>query len=333
MAYRDPALMHLDKALTGISVAYTNDEFIAEELYPSVTVTAKTAKYNVFERTGFTVLDDIRAKKGRAAELPPHEISRDSYTTEEHALVDVVAPEDVEEADPGTLASDFADSTRELTDTILLNRENLAQTQARTAANYATNHTVTLSGTDQWDDYTNSDPVGDMKTARDQVRSAIMRKPNLAIIPYAPMAKLEDHTKIIDRIKYTVTEARTSEKIIANWLGVNRIVIPGAVKNTANVGQPLTLADMWGNDVILAYVPERPGKRTPAFGYEFTYPFKEALIPGMRGGAVMPTERWWDVDHKAWKIRVSRRYDHKIIAVDAVATGKAVAGYLIKDAI
>jgi len=73
----------------------------------------------------------------------------------------------------------------------------------------------------------------------------------------------------------------------------------------------------------MAYVPPRPGLRTPAFMYEFTWVYPT--------GARQVTERWRETRRKSDLIRVSRRYTHKFIAVDG--SGDSFAGYLIKDAI
>jgi hypothetical protein len=330
LAYDDPQLRHLDKVLTGISVAYTNAAFIGDQLAPTVPVNRQSDKYNVFDKVGFTVMDDIRGPKSRANEIPARKLSRDSYFAEEHALVDVVAPEDSENADPEqgagtTLQDDLNDSAEELTDTILLNRENTILTMATTVANYATGHSITLSGGDQWSTYATSDPVDDMKVGIDKVQSSILRPPNVAFFGYAVARKLEDHTVLIDRVKYTVNRGEVVDTALASLFGIPRIVRSLAVKNTAAMGQPVTTAYMLGKDVIIAYVPPRPSRKQPAFMYEFAWPY--------RGGSPMPTERWFDDDHSAWKVRVRRRYDIKGISVDDVATGKFIGGYLIKNAI
>jgi len=308
--------------LTNISVGYENNDFISEILFPSVPVNKQSDKYFVHEKTGFTPLDDIRAPKTQANEIPPRTLSRDSYYAEEHALVDLVSPQEIANADAGL--EPLMESTEEVTATILLNRENAAQTLARTAANYDTGHTVTLAGTDQWSDPA-STPIADLKAARDQIHSAIYRKPNVAAMGYQVFTQLEDHADFIERIKYSQRGITTAE-IVAAVVDIPRIVVAGAVKNTANVGQAITTSYLWGKDVIIAHA-DQPGRRKPVYGAEFTWRYRPA------GGAVMPTERWFDDDLEAWKIRVRRAYDFKLLAVDAVATGQSVAGYLIVNAV
>lgn len=322
MAYGDPQLVHVDKVLTQISVGYTNDNFVGDQLFPSVSVEKQSDKYVVYDRVGFTVMDDIRGPGGATNELPPFSLSRDSYYAEEHALKDWIPIEESANADPGL--DTMGDATERVTNTILINREDTIQTMARTAANYATANTVTLSGTAQWNDYTNSVPITDLKAGRDQIHAQTFMFPNVAVIGYDVATKLEDHPAFLNRMKTTALASNNSLDAIGTLIGIPKLLRAGAAKNTAAVGQAQTFAYMWGKDVVMAYVPSSPGRKVPAYGYEFTWNFE---------GASMPTDRWYNNDRKSWAVRTTRRYDLKFTAVDAVATGKAIAGYLIKTAI
>jgi hypothetical protein len=322
VAYGDPQLLHVDSVLTNISVRYNNRELVGEQLFPAVSVEKQSNKYNVYDKTGFTVLDDLRAPGAHTNEMPPMSLSRDSYFAEEHALKDWVPIEEDSNADPGF--SPLSDAAERVTNTILINREDAMQTMVRTAANYLAANTTTLSGTAQWNDYTNSQPVSDLKVGRDAIYIQTGFTPNIAILGYDVATKLEDHPRYLDRMKTTQLANNNALDAVGTLAGIPRLVRGAAIKNTAAVGQAQTFAYMWGKDVVLAYVPSNPGPNTPAFAYEFNWEFE---------GSRMPTDRWFDKDRKATAVRTTRRYDLKFIAVDAVATGKAVGGYLIKNAI
>lgn len=323
MAYDDLGLVRYDAVLTGFSVGYQNDDFVGAELMPTVNVGARAGKYNVMERYGMTVMNDLRAPKAKANEVPPITFARDTYYAEEHALADLVSFEEIDESDGQVQA--LADATERLSDTILMNREALIAAMATTTTNYATGHTATLAGVNQWNDWVNSNPIGNFKTARDAIHLDTGKYPNLAVVGYDVGTQLEDHTKIVDRFKY-VEAGMTTFDMVARLIGSPglRFVKGGAIQNTANLGQPQTFSYMWGKDVVLAYVNPRPTRKSVSYGYEYNFPF---------GGNTMPTERWFDDDHIAWKVRVRRRYDLKPFAVDSVASGKFIAGYLIKSAI
>src|SRR5947207_11440006 len=116
-AYDDPQLLHLDSMLTQISVGFQNAAMVGERLFPTVGVQKQSDKYYVFKRESWQILDDIRAPGGRANEVPTRSLSRDTYFAQEHALVDVVPPEDRENADPGLDV--YVDATEGLSSRLL----------------------------------------------------------------------------------------------------------------------------------------------------------------------------------------------------------------------
>ena len=77
----------------------------------------------------------------------------------------------------------------------------------------------------------------------------------------------------------------------------------------------------------LAYVPPRAGLRTPAFGYEFVWGY-----PGAQ-----QVDRWREAPRKSDLIRVSRRYDLKLVGVDTNPDSadykKSIVGYIFKNAV
>jgi hypothetical protein len=331
MTYADPRLQRLDRVLTQVSVGYRNEAFVSDVLFPTVRVGSQSDLYNVFDRRGFNTFEDIRAPGAKASEIPPRAFSRSPYFAQEHALVDIVPRETGEEgsADAGDIDA-LADATEELTDAILLGKEKAAADLALTTANYETGHFDTLSSGEQWNEYETSTPIADFKEARRVIHRAILREPNVVVLGFEVGAKLEDHPDFIERIKYS-ERGVTTDDIIAQVTGVGRIVRAGAMINGANVGQAEDNDYLWGRDAVFAWVPARPGRRIPAYGYEFLFPYRR----GVRGtgGRDMPTERWYDEDHDSDKIRVRRRYDLKHIAVDTVDDNNAIAGFLYKDAV
>jgi hypothetical protein len=131
---------------------------------------------------------------------------------------------------------------------------------------------------------------------------------------------MEDHPTFITRIQYSMPGI-LNEQLIGSMIGISNIVVPGIGNNTANPGQTASIGYLWGTDVVLAYVPDRPGLRIPSYGYEFTQGYN---------GLSQVTERWREEPRKSDIIRVSRRYDLKMTALDA--SSKELAGYVIKAA-
>jgi len=322
VAYNDPQLVHLDTMLTQISVGYENPAaYVASMLFPTVRVAKQSDKYFVMTREVWgRETNDLRAPGSEANELPAMTLSRDTYFIEEHALEGVVADEELENADsPLTPAQD---TTEQVTNTILLNRELIQMRLATTVANYATNYSATLVGTAQWSDYTNSNPITDVRTAMKKIHDTLFMDPNTVIMGYNVYWQLQEHPDLLARLTYQVPQI-ASDAQIASVLGIPNFVVAGGGSLTNVYGQAETFGYTWGRDVVFAWVPPNPGRKVPAFGYEFVLPYG--------GGNVQPVERWREEKRKSDVVRVSRRYDTKLIAVDG--SGDSVAGYLIKDAV
>lgn len=325
MAVYDPrggSPVHIDKALTNISVGFPNNDFVGEALAPSLPVRKQSDLYYTHGREAWVLEpgSDVRAPGTEANEIPGLRLSTTPYFAIEHALQIAVTDEERENAD--SIASPDRDGTELVTAKLMLQRELIIRDMVQTAANYAATYSVTLAGAQQWSDYAGSNPIGDVKTGRRKIHSGLFIHPNTAIIPYEVMSQLEDHPDFIERIKYSQAGVITPE-LIARLFGIGRIIVPGVGVNTARMGQTEALGYLWGKDVILAYVPPRPMLKTPAFMYEFNWVYPS--------GARQITERWREQRRGSDVIRVRRRYQHKFIAVNG--SGLSIAGYLIKAAV
>jgi hypothetical protein len=324
MAVYDPrggGNVHTDRILTNISVGFPNNAFVCAALFPQVPVLKQSDKYFVhgYEMWGQEPGSDVRAPGTPAMEIPGMKVSTQPYFAIEHALKILVTEEEKQNAD--SPLNPEAEGTELVTSRVLLGRELAMKDLATTAGNYASGHTVTLGAGASWDAATSS-PIADWKAGKRVLHARLFIEPTLGVIPWQTMSFLEEHVDFIERIKYTQMGVLNAD-LVATMLGTSRIIIPGAGFNTANLNQTVSLAYIWGDDALMAYVPGRPGLKTPAYGYEFVWRFP--------GGSVQNVDRWYDNDRIGDYIRCRRRYDLNHIAIDG--TGKSIAGYLIKNTV
>ena len=324
MAVYDPrggGNVHIDKVLTNMSMGYQNLDFVGQTLTPVVPVTKQSDKYYEFDREHWRVepSDTLRAPGSPAIEIPGLTVSVNPYYANEHALKVLVTDEETANAD--SPLNPRADGTELVTERLHLRKEIAIRDMVVTTTNYAAGHSATLSGTAQWSDHTNgdSDPIGNFRTARDQIHSQIFKTPNTSIVPWEVMSGLEDHPDFIERIKYS-ERGVISHEILSALLNMPKMVVPGAGYNSANPGQADAIGYIWGKDVVIAYVPERPAMKTPAFMYEFNW--------GFSSGSRFLVDRWRDTDRVGEWVRARERYDHRRIAVDG--SGNSIAGFIYK---
>ena len=114
--------VHIDVALTNVSIAYRNPDYISDIIAPPVPVRKQSDKYFIFdpERERFRESNDRRAPGAEASEVG-FGLSTDNYYCEDHALETAIPDEERENADPPIQVD--IDRTEFLVDKILLNKE------------------------------------------------------------------------------------------------------------------------------------------------------------------------------------------------------------------
>lgn len=298
----------VDPALSNVSIKYTNDTFIADLVLPMIKVAKQTGKYYVYDKSNLRIDKTNRAAGSAANEIDFGVAPSGTFACDDHALKGFVADEIQDQADAAL--NPLVDETETVTEKLLLDRELNAATLLTSTANLTNN--TTLSGTSQWSDYSNSDPIGDVRTARTSVHTNTFKKPNTIIMAKTVFDILVDHPAIIERIKYSQLGIVTAE-LLARVLQVEKVIVGEAGRNTAVEGQTDVLAYVWGKHAIVAYISPVVRIKMLTLGATFTY--SQRLV-----------KRWRDEDREGTYVRIGNdNYVQKIIA--------AAAGYLIVNAV
>lgn len=297
--------VHIDAALTNVSVAYRNTDYIADQVAPPVPVRKQSDRYFVYdtEREALRPTADERAPGTEASEVN-FALSSDSYFCEDHALSSAVPDEERDNADP-VIQPDI-DRTEFLTDRILLNREIGLEKMLRTSTGMGS---ATVDPADQWQN-PDGDPLTLLQSARHSVFTGCQRRANTVILPYLAFEALRNHPKVVERIKYTTTGI-LNEELLAQLLDVQRVLVPRSFLNTATRGQAPTVAPVWGNNCYVLHVPDRPAPKQIALAYTFVWTGSGASMDGT------VVEKWREPRRRADMVRVQRYYDHKIVAPGA----------------
>ena len=301
----------IDPILTTAAQGYKNGEFVGVKLFPKVPVQQRGGKIISFGREDFRLFATGRTP-GSNTKRVQFGHSSGSYALEQHALEGVVPFELMEEANrvPGIdLGSGAVQKTQDI---IGLRLEYAQALLATTPGNYGAANKITLAGVDQWSDYSGtSDPVDDVNTAIEAVRSKTGRRPNLVVMGAVVFAKLKNHPKVIDRIKYTGRDSATPE-LLASLFGVKEVAVGDALyENDAGA-----LVDVWGKNVVIAYteVGGVSDMGRPTFGYTYQL-----------GGYPTVEQAYQDRNAKSWVYPVTDEVAPVIAGADA--------GYLISGAV
>lgn len=310
----DVSQVHIDVALTNVSISYSNPDYISDLIAPPVSVRKQSDKYFIYDpqRERFRQSNDRRAPGTEANEVD-FALSTDNYFCEDHALEAVIPDEERENADP-PLQADI-DRTELLIDKMLLNKEIVLANRIRTGSDIPGE---TLSGDEQWSDYEHSDPVSAVEAQKATIQSAVQVIPNVLVLSYPVYQKVRLHPRVIEKVQY-VRLGVVGPDVLAQLFDVERVLVPRAFKNVAAPGQTPNLQYIWGKDAFLCYVPPRPALKQVAFAYTFLW----TVAPGSINGNIV--EVWRENRRKADMVRVQKYYDQKVIAPGAI--------YLWKNAV
>lgn len=276
---------------TAIALAYQNKELIADAVLPRTTVTARTFKWDEHTKAdGFTIPSTLVGRKGQVNEVEFSAVEREA-SCNDYGLGFTVPQEDVDAANGKPGLDPLGRHTEGTTDLILLDREKRVADLVFDANTYPTGNKETLSGTSQWSDFANSDPVENILAA---IESMIMR-PNTLVLGSQTVYQLRRHPKVIASVYPTGGNAANGGVATVDMLRelfeIDRILIGRAYHNSSKPGQTAAYSRLWGKHASLLRINPLAGVRgndisfgaTAEFGNRIAYTRPDPDI-GLKGG-------------------------------------------------
>ena len=178
-----------------------------------------------------------------------------------------------------------------------------------------TNNLV-LSGTDQYSDEDNSNPLADFAQARVAIQRATGMKPNKAIMSFEVAIQLKKHPLILTRLGFNQVRAgEITDVELAKVMQVKEVLIGDTIIDNAVEGQPDDFQPIWGKNIIFGIFPKVAAKRQVSVGYRVQSKrsprqIKIINLDNPIGAQEVLSDDW---------------YQHKIVNADAA--------FLIKDAV
>lgn len=239
----------------------------------------------------------------------------DSFATEEHGWEE---PVDDREAE---MYSDYFDaeqvSAARARDRILRNAEQRIADIIFDNSNF----TNATAGT-AWTTHATADPQGDVETRVQAIRDASGLMPNTIIIPWVAFRNLRQTTQFKDAVSSSGAGSselpgRIVRQQVAEFFDIPNVLIPDAQKNTANLGQNATLAEVWDKTKVwIGRVAMTNDIQEPSVGRTFVWQADGGLLEGT-------AESYRDENVRSDIIRVRHDVDEKLIhtAAGQILTG------------
>lgn len=302
MAQPTPSDVHIDAALSNLSIAYRNESYIADGVFPLVPSDKQTDKYFIYTKDFWFRNSVVRRGPGGSYAEGGMELSNTGFDCINRGLSFPVPEETVENQDAAIDMED--DGAAWLADQFMLDREITLAAAIMDNSAWATD--ITLSGGSQWSDYANSDPIGDIETGKEAIKKLTGRYPNMVLMGAEVWDKLKFHPDLLDIYKHTSAAVLTKEQI-AKVFDLGKIMVGDAVQNTAAEGANFSGNFIWPKNALLLYVPPAPGKRVAASGYTFTW---------RQNGFVIPIRKVEQPMRRRSVLLGDHAYDQKVVGTD-----------------
>ncbi|MFD1246103.1 major capsid protein [Paralysiella testudinis] len=254
-----------DPVLTTIAQGYAPNQFVAETIMPVVPIEKEAVKVPVHgSHAAFLEYDTERAVGADSNVITIDSNAWLTVNTNEHDLEAGVDYRAQKEA----FFDQRAKAVRRVKQGVMLKQEAITARLVQAKNSYGTGHSKTLTGTAQWNDQANSDPLKDIDEAKDKVLDAVGIAPNIMVVGAEVLTHLRYHPKLQEQLGSNERK-RLNLQILKDLFEVEEIIV-----GAARISDGKNFARLWGKNVALlvrgANSADQPADEgNPSFGYTF----------------------------------------------------------------
>ena len=257
--------VHVDSIMSNISIAYRNESYMGDQVFPRVPVSKKSDLFFQFPKAyWFTNEVSVRAP-GARAKIADYALTTGSYNCTVYAVSKLI-PDEVRENADSPLRIDV-DSTEFVTDALM-------RAQEKRIADLTTGGSglwsYSSSPAVQWTSDT-ANPWSDIDGMIGGIVGAIGRFPNTMVMSWDVWRALRNNPDLIGRIQYTRPGATLQPNDLTSWFGIEKVLIGTQLIDIAREGTSSSMQAIWGDGVWMGYVPSSPALNMPAAGYNFEW--------------------------------------------------------------
>lgn len=277
--------VHIDAPLTNFAVKLgVGGGLVADEIFPIVPVNKVSDKFFVFSRDE-EMSDNIETKVSDRdlANEADWIVTESDYSAVQRRLRHFIGQTIIDNAD--SPIKPFQEAT-----TMLVGRLRTGVEKRVQALIEDTGTIGNAVPSVKWDAAASVVIEKDVDTAKEIFAVACGHEPNIILIPPAVSKVVKRDSEVRELIKYTQNDLLINGDLPPSLWNM-RVMIPGALNNTANLGQNASISRIWTNDKVeLLWVDPSPGIQTAGAGYQFSpqaqqprFAVQRYTEPGRRG--------------------------------------------------
>lgn len=258
--------LHVDKVLTQFANGYRPEGMIADMIFPVVAVDKQTDIYLEADRGRILRRQQTARSPGNEARRVERDFGSATYHCKNYALKDMVTIEDKANTDPSMIFAKAETKAQGVLDDLFLDWEIRVLDQVKNTSNVGSSAAVS-SG---WNDA--GDPLGDVNTAIDNVRYANGKRANSVLFGPEAWDSFRRDSTVRNLILGTNNGGGyVNEEQVRNLLNVDKVLVSEGFENSADDGQTESLNSIFGDNVLVYYVPASPTIEQPSFGYSIRW--------------------------------------------------------------
>lgn len=129
----------------------------------------------------------------------------------------------------------------------------------------------------EWSTPATATPRANVETGRNAMRAASGLTPNALVMGYVPFRNVLNTAELKDAFKYTnpieIGGEEAQRRILAQYFGVDQVLVGGGQRNTAKKGQAFSLSDIWDDEYVALVRVSDGGQRLkePIYGRTFLW--------------------------------------------------------------
>ena len=259
--------LHINRALTNLSIQYKNDMYLADEICPIVPVQKRSDAYFEYTKEDqFRIVDTSVSPKAEPNQVD-WSVEKKNYSVEDHALADYISKESIDNADmPLNVQMDTNDFLNNL---LGIDREKRVADLYQDHTNYPASNRATLMGNAKWGG-TGDSPIDDVQTAVE----TCFNRANTLVFGHDAWLAFRKLPEILDAVKSSTRlqshgGGLATRMEVAELFEVERVLVGRARYKTTKPGQAASYARIWGKNMLALHITEGTGIQTVSFAKSF----------------------------------------------------------------
>lgn len=252
--------LRINAYLSKVARGYSNSAFIAENLFPVIDSDLEKVDIFEFNKEAFQVYDTERSIRANSNVISPKGFNKKTTTLTEH---DLAYPIDYREEEESKVVKLQLHATNVVTEGLKLKHEKQCADLVQNPDNYDTANKIVLSGISLFSSQY-SNPEGTIDDAKNAICSKIAQEPNTMVMGYEAYKDLKRNAALRKLVGDSSTKIVTLN-LMKEIFDIENIFVGKSVF----VNEKNEFVKVWGNNVILAYVPPLNSRTEydPSFAY------------------------------------------------------------------